>query len=185
MLGNHQFEFITCFIQSYPQLPIILVTGAPTLLTLPSAVGPHIASSLIKPFPIDALLACIRTAPHSRPQEQASVVLTVTDDEKGILQSQDANGEPKKRGLGLRRSAEPSPSNRSHTKRQRFSLPFQHHPLVTQQGNGCERKKHQRPSGRWPWPRSPRMLDDLVPTQRDHRYWRGDNRPRSARKPNG
>lgn len=73
MPGNRQFEFITDVIQRYPQLPIILVTGTPTLLTLSSAVGPPIASFLIKPFPIDALLACIRTALNSRPQEHARV----------------------------------------------------------------------------------------------------------------
>ena len=71
MPGNQQLEFINDIIHRFPHVPILLVTGYPTLPALSITAQLPITSLLIKPSTFEELRTCIHTALQESLQEPA------------------------------------------------------------------------------------------------------------------
>jgi len=62
MPGNSELEFVREVAQRAEGLPVILVTGYPSVNTAVLSVGLPVAAYLVKPFPIGDLLAAVKQA---------------------------------------------------------------------------------------------------------------------------
>lgn len=66
MPGNTQFELVEQLEQIAPEVPVILVTGYPTLASAIRAVELPVVAYLVKPFDFDELLKHVRKAIQRR-----------------------------------------------------------------------------------------------------------------------
>src|SRR5262245_40362469 len=66
MPGNAGLELVRFLSESFPELPVILITGYPSVETAAPAVGFRVAGYLIKPVPTEELMSLVKRTLQQR-----------------------------------------------------------------------------------------------------------------------